>query len=660
MYNTPMSKEKEEKKEIRPKKIKSRISVFVQSSLPSEKEVRQFDDIIEKEIREDEIDENLSEIYKDENGDMINVKKLDTRKKKSFFAWALNIVFSIAIIVGLSYGIYYYYQNQNSGSTGVKLTISAPDNVVSGEEFFTTIDIKNLGSVDIGDIKLNIKYPDNYIFLDSSEELSSNNTSLEIEKIFSRESKEIIIKGKIIDKYGSNNIFISSMNYIPDNFSSEFKKEDTTNVVIKNIGFDIDLNYLNTALVEEENELILIFNSQENVFLNSFNIVFDLPENIEISSVEQVDEDNGNILIKKLKDNVWELSGFNNDSNSQELEINYLVKEKIEDTQKISIRLEKSDEGGEKYVFFEKEIELDIVKSDLNLTLILNGSKNDQTVNFGQKLNYSIVYANKGEIDMENVILMAVIEGDFVDWNSLQESTGGIVSNGSIIWTEDQIRDLKKLEKNEEGIIDFSINVSNFNESDLGKKFRISSSVQFSTGNEEKSNDNYSNTIISNINSDLNLKEEIRYFDEDNIVVGSGPLPPKAGEKTTFKVYWIINNNLHELNNTKVELNLPSYVTFEGNAKVSTGDIKYDITNHRITWDIGRLPIAIYRSDAKFDISISPDSGDVNKVLVLSPGSSITAVDVETNDTINKKNNAKTTKLEDDEIANISSDGRVE
>ena len=61
--------------------------------------------------------------------------------------------------------------------------------------------------------------------------------------------------------------------------------------------------------------------------------------------------------------------------------------------------------------------------------------------------------------------------------------------------------------------------------------------------------------------------------------------------------------------------------------------------------------------EAEFNISITPSDADADKVLVLLPGSKIRAVDSETGAEINKTGQAKTTRLEDDDIA--QTDGRV-
>ncbi|MCG2700722.1 hypothetical protein L6267_00975, partial [Candidatus Parcubacteria bacterium] len=324
----------------------------------------------------------------------------------------------------------------------------------------------------------------------------------------------------------------------------------------------------------------------------------------------------------------------------------------------------------EYYLFKEEIINYEVIKSDLNLNLIINGSQLDQGIDFGQTLNYSIVYANKGQAEMKNIVIMAVLESEFLDWSSLSDKNSGKTKDNTISWSKEELPLLESLDMNDEGVIDFSIQVSPLSDIDLNKTYQVKSYAQYSIGGapdnaEEEADakkgeareDTRSNTIINKINSDLQLDEQARYFNDDNIAVGSGPLPPKAGETTSYKIYWTITNNLHELNDLQVIAGLPAYVKWDNKNRASVGNIQYDSETGNVVWKIGRLPNTIYRADAEFNISITPTADDINKIMVILPGTIAQAIDYETKDSINKTVSAKTTKLEDDEI--VESDGRV-
>jgi len=193
------------------------------------------------------------------------------------------------------------------------------------------------------------------------------------------------------------------------------------------------------------------------------------------------------------------------------------------------------------------------------LNLILNDSSNDQALNFGSDLNYSLHYSNKGTKAYQDVVIMAILEGEVLDFDSLVIGQNGERSANSIVWSKNELPALREIKAGTEGEINFNIKVKDFNSNFLGKNLELSAHAQYSVGGKEISGaENISNKIINKINSDLNLKEELRYFNDDNYPVGSGPLPPEVNQKTEFRVYWTIENNLHELRELKAPCNLPA------------------------------------------------------------------------------------------------------
>jgi hypothetical protein len=105
---------------------------------------------------------------------------------------------------------------------------------------------------------------------------------------------------------------------------------------------------------------------------------------------------------------------------------------------------------------------------------------------------------------------------------------------------------------------------------------------------------------------------------------------------------------------------LPDYVNFTARNNATSGSISFDSATRIVTWNIPSLPVATYKADAEFNISITPTENDRNRILVLSPGVSLIATDQETKALIQKKSGPKTTKLEDDDIAGLNNSGRVE
>jgi hypothetical protein len=221
--------------------------------------------------------------------------------------------------------------------------------------------------------------------------------------------------------------------------------------------------------------------------------------------------------------------------------------------------------------------------------------------------------------------------------------------------------ELSAIAKNQEGTIDFSIKIMEMGVADPTKDYQVKSFAQFAVGTKsevKESVDNRSNTIINRIKSDLKLNEEVRYFSEDNIPVGTGPNPPKVGEPTSYKVYWKLSNNLHELNDLEIRLKLPDYAGFDGKNQATVGNINFNSDTREVVWQIGRLPVTTFDPSAEFNVSITPTEADRNKIMVILPGSRATALDTVSNTSLEYTSKAKTTKLEDDEIG--ANDGMVQ
>jgi len=660
-----MSEVKKIKKILRvDREDESGLSAFVERPVPSDKEVAGFERALGREIREQEIDDNLSEIYSDKQGDLVDVKKMKIKSRQLFIVRLFKKLLILIILAAAGYFAYTYFFGMNNDSSSLELKIVAPEKVLAGEEFSYKIEYHNPSKFILTKAHLELQYPENFILTSNSIVPTSGNYGWDLPDIDAGATASLIITGKLINKPDSVNVISGRLSYAPLNYSSQFKKESSASTLISGPGFQVDLQYSNTAFLNQDNSMNLVISDIKNNYLGDFNVSFALPGDAAVASTSTESASSSllakKVMITKAGGAIWQISGLSQEFGPQEIPLVYRINSKL-DGAEISVRLEKKLEDGQSYIFWEKTFKPELVKSDLNLTLFINGAKSDNAVNFGQNLKYTLSYSNKGDNTFKEVVMMATFNGDFLDLNSLTMGKPGEVKGNTVMWTKQELPELAEIKPGQEGEVNFTLSLLPYKETDLGKNFNIVSYAQYGVNNQvTKGDENKSNTITSKINSDLSLSEEIRYFNDDNQPVGSGPLPPKVSEKTSFKVYWVVKNNLHELTDSKVVFDLPNNVNFDNGANTNVGSVSYDNANHQVIWEIGRLPVSVYRADAEFNISITPNENDRNKILVLSPGSTVSATDTETKNTISKKTGAKTTKLEDDDIAGINNSGRVQ
>ncbi len=545
-----------------------------------------------------------------------------------------------------------------SQKNGVELSINAPEKIQAGQEFSYQVVYQNNSELPINSLKLELVYPENFIFSSADIAPASENNYWTLADLPVGAEKTLEIKGRIINQENSANTIYAKLTYQQTNFSSDQKKESSASTLVGSLGFRAEMDYPSAALAGAENDLSLKISNFEMPLINKFRIDFEVPASVSI--IDPQISSSSVSVIKKV-DNYWQVEGINASSTDLEIPFRFKIKDASQNRLEIVVRLSYQDQDGNILTFFEKRAGVDIIKNDLNLTMMVNGSQGDRSVNFGETLNYSVSYSNKGASPLSNIAISAVIDSPFVDWGTLSAESGGKLKNGIITWTKDEVPALAEIKPGQEGDLNFSVRLNKFSTADLGNNFQIKSYAQFNVdSNTTSSEANRSNIISSKLNSDLNFSEKILYFDENNSPVGEGPLPPEVGEKTSVRVYWGLNNTLHELDKVRVSLPLPPNTSFEGRVKVQAGSIYYDQASNQVIWELGRIPLSVAVVNGEFSLSLIPKSSDRNKILIISPGSLVSAIDLDNNSEIKLSSLPKTTKLEDDDIAGLSNSGKVQ
>ncbi|MGE5425930.1 MAG: hypothetical protein ACM3PZ_02565 [Bacillota bacterium] len=635
---------------------------FLERPLPDPSEVSLFEEAVNKEAREGEVDANLSLIYNDGEGNIADVSKVKRRRRLKIVVLFKQLIVLTILACGF-YGAYYYYFQRSAGDDLIGVAVVAPEKALAGGDIEYRLDYRNSSGMALSDVRIEAVLPPSFVLLSSDREPSGVN-SWQIGRLEAGSAGSITITGQLFGSQDSPNIVTARISYVPENFSSAFKKEASANTVISRLGFDVLAEYQNRALVGEDNNIGLRLNAFRENRISDFYLEVDSSDNLVVASIKKAGETPGGdagVKVEEAGEGRWLVSGLPTDSEDEtDVTIIFRIKEKQADKEELKIRFVKKEADGSERSFWEKSLSLEVLKSDLNLSLSVNGDKTDKPADFGTPLEYELSYSNNGESALSDLVLMAVIKGESIDWASFKSEKGGTRAKDAIVWTKEEIPALAEVAPGDSGKIAFTLKLVPFSVSDMGRDQSVTSYAQYGLDSSHSAeSDNRSNTIVTRLNSDFLFSEKILYFDEDNIPVGTGPLPPKVGEKTTLHVFWTIKNNLHDLKETAATMVLPAGIDWAGAGNANAGSVTYDDATRTVKWQLGYLPLSVYRADAEFQISLTPNQADANKILVISGGSQAGAVDADTSSSLIRKLNPKTTKLEDDEIAGLSNNGRV-
>lgn len=615
---------------------------------------------MQQELSRDEagMQQELTKIYQNQDGSMPDISHLEIKRKSRGKLIVLSVVGIAALLTSVSWlGFLLFGGIGQSDAKSMQLEISAPQNIASGDEVDYILTYKNIEKVPLDDVEIIFRYPDGYSFTEADPAPKAEfNTVWTIGRLEQNQRGQITIKGKLIGEVGSLKTINVTASFRPENFSSTFKETAEATSQITNSTLDVSLEGPDKTLAEKEVTYTVKYHNTSSQDLQHVKIIANYPASFVFKDADpkpfsQADE-------ARHLNNQWVIDSLGkNQAGEIKITGGYLADTTVTAAD-FSVQIGFFDPQTDEFsVQQEKKVTTNIVGQNLALNLIANGSNQDQPISFEQTLAYSIVYKNLGQADLNDVTIIANLDGDVLDWDSLDDKHGGTIKGNTITWTKDQIAELNQLRPLDEGTIDFTIQVKAANKINLAKatlqlKSKATATMVKIGELETPDATVESNQITNNISTDVDLKVEGRYFTTDNIPVGSGPLPPVVGQTTTFRIYWSIANSLHQVGDVTVSTVLPNGVSWANKFLANSGSLSYSNGDNKVTWTIASIAPNKSFDDttAWFDVSVTPTTDQVKKILILTGQTTLDAIDKITNAPITKVGKAITSNLEDDPI----------
>ena len=600
----------------------------------------------------------LMKIYSNQDGSLPDISQLDVRRQGHWKIILLSLAGVALILTAISWlGFIIFNPDASFSTQSIKLELKGQQSIASGDEVIYILEYKNVEKVILRNVEIIFRYPDGFEFIGATPSPTNNfNSSWQIGDLAKNQSGKIEIKGKLIGEVGSIKTINATASFQPENFSSAFKETGSFSGQITSSILEIELTGPDQILPEKKATYKISYRNNSEQDLTNIKVLVEYPANFIFQESTPTPfarpEDARNL------NNQWLIENLEKKQEG-EIEITGGYTAELDANQaNFKVQIGFLDQATEKFSLQqEKIVTTEIIQPNLSLSLIINGSAQNQPINFDQALTYSLVYKNLGQKDLDEVSLSVALDSDILDWETLEDKNGGIIDGDKISWTKDQISELDLVRPLTEGTIDFSIRVKKANEVNLDKD-NLQVTSQATAGLEKigelavEDLNITSNEIANNINTDIQLKVEGRYFDDDNIAVGTGPLPPVVGQKTTFRIYWSIANSLHDVSNAQVTATLPAGVDWEDKFLVKAGEIKYSSKNRQVSWTIDKISAnkSFEEVNAWLDVSVIPASQQVRKLLILTDQANLTVIDKLTSSIITKTAKAITSNLEDDPI----------
>jgi len=601
------------------------------------------------------VQKDLLKIYQNKDGVVPDISRLEKKKKNRWKIFLITFTIILAILAGISWlGFIVFGPMMKFSGESIELELSGPKNIASGDEVTYILSYRNKERVALKNVEVIFRYPRGFEFI-SAEPASANefNTVWQLGTLTRGKEGKIEIKGKLIGEVGSIQTINVTASFIPENFESIFKETTSFSSQITSSILEINLEGPKQTLSEKKVTYKITYRNTSDEDLKDVQIVALYPAGFIFQKASPEPFTKGQVA--RDINNIWFFDTLEGQEDGEiTIEGGYTSDE--QDQVDFTVQIGFIDEENEFSLQQEEVIATKIIGQNLSLNLIVNGSDQNQPINFGQILTYSIIYKNLGQSELTDVKITATLDSEVLNWEELDDKHSGIVEGNTISWGKDQISELSLLRPLDEGTINFIIKVKEAEDIDVEKTNLQTKSKATATVAkiDELESDIIveGNTITNNINTDIQLKVEGRYFNDDNIPVGSGPLPPVVDQTTTFRIYWYIANSLHRVSDVEVTTTLPDGIEWADKFYLKTGELNYSVKDNTVTWSISEIDPNKSFTDVNcwFDISVTPAKQQVRKLLILTDQTTLTATDEVTDSEITKIGKAITSNLEDDPI----------
>ena len=499
------------------------------------------------------------------------------------------IIFSLVIVVA---GFWYFQRNAFSKDI-LKLEILGSDTTEVGQKMDYVLKYKNNGKISLTNIKLTFEFPKNSLIKDNKIRIEQK-----LDDIYPGEEKTITFSGRVLGQENELKKAKAWLEFQPKNLKAKYQVSTTQTTVIKfsPLTFELDL----PSKIETEKDFSFSLNYFSNIDypLSQLRVKIDYPSGFEFSDSSP----------KALENNEWQVPILNKAEGGR-IRIFGKINGDIGEQKVFKASFGMWTEGN--FVMLKEATKgAEIIKPTIYLSQLVNGSS-DYSANPGDFLHYEVFFKNIGSSPFENLFLAIDLNSSLFDLTTLKSLNAEYhQGDSSMIWDWKKNPQLKFLDENEEGKVEFWINLKE----DLpvikpkDKNLVLKDSISLFPAKEEFS---------IKVSSKIDLDQQA-FFTSDSFP-SSGSLPLRVGLPTAFTINWKLKNFYNDLRNVKVRATLPAWVSLTGQLLPRDSSFLFDSQSREIIWEVGEVMAGqgVNGSDSanlSFQISLVPNSSQLGQM----------------------------------------------
>ncbi len=600
------------------------------------------------------LNDALRVIYADRDGSLPNLTRLERQDGSRLTRFLLRTLGILVLLSAASWAGFFLW-SRGWFQTGDPLTIviEGPAQARAGEEVFYTVRYANHGRVPLASLEMKLNLPSNFTVRTLTPQPTDATTNTwTIGSLHTDSDGAIVVSGifhsEVIPSQGQDapapQTLQAFFTYKPANFSSEFQDIRTFSVAVDSSA--ATLTVTGPEKVMEGDDAVYVVNVQNTSSLALFplRLALAIPPGFTVNFIDPkpTAPDQPKWDINKLGPGaLWTLTmrGHYNasaaDEQSMTADIGFM-------------------DGNALLRQATGSAKTHIIKGALALNLTINGSGKNQTADPGHTIRLSVSYGNNGTETVEGTKLTLTAQSTNgkplpIDW--AKADIGKAVHEGNTFtWDARTESGLGKLPPRANGVIDLLFPV--LPHIDIMKMtdrlvFNLSATTA-KIGSIASARAMETSPIAVGINSDFSLAAEGLYYTPEGEVVGTGPLPPRVGSTTSYRLVWTMTNSMHDLTGFSLSTILPNAVAWTGKANATAGTMTFDPATRFVTWKVDTLSRAAKSPSAFFTVSITPTMRDLGSFFKLTNAMTGEALDISTQEKLARSLPELTTELPND------------
>lgn len=578
--------------------------------------------------------------------DPSSLKKLEHHPRRGIpWGW---IVTGFILLSGVAVAGYFFFNrtNQYSGDN-VQLRIVTPKSVEAGEDTTFTIEYQNNEAVELNKTQLTVEYPTGFTFSKASVKSDNEfNNSFSLGTIKSGRAGVLEITGRFSGTVDTVMKFSATLSYRPANFSSDFQTTATMEATITTAALGLTIDGPKQLAPGASGQWTITYASTANRELANVLVAVTAPENFTLTASDP--KTNGADLTWRMKTLAANSSG--------KIKITGTFSGQSGESAEFVARVGLTDEAGKILAQDEKNFLVALTSSGLSVATAINGQTESIHVTPGEALSYTVRLANRGDAEVNDIKVVLKTDGSLVTWTDAENPQQGVIKDQQITWSKKEVTTLTQLKPNEETTLLLTINTTIpapvKNEADYNPTIKTTLTV---TSPDLPADNALSKGVIvlAKIDTALKVTADARYYDDQGIALGSGPVPPKVGQTSAYRINWSVTNTTNEAGSFTATAVLPTNVYWTGkNVGRDAGDIAFDVAGRTVTWTINRVPpgtgTRFPTLNAWFEVSITPTVEQVGNIVVLTDQTTYAATDGSTQQKISGSVPSLTTDVPND------------